>query len=547
MTNPKTMKAIKYISLFALICLLPACVDDEGNYSYTDVNEIKVEGIEERYTGMAYRDVIDIVPEVSGSLFGSDVSTLYEYTWYRCFSNHTHEVIGTEKDLHWQANVSPGTHTLFLSVKDTKTGYEKRFRTSVVLSSPFTRGFLILGNRPHTDNLVGLDMLTIIEGKNDTIYAKDVFDNSEVGIKNAKALIHTGNRTNNRFYLQTEDATYNPVFTTDFETLGKEFNEMDLVECMEPHKTPMKLMDVGMKQGVHTQNSLSVLPRVYLTEDLAFVHKVQEKVTQPVNRYSISSNQYFKFYPYIFYNTRKNLSYPAADSQELKSPIVLYDTDHDCFCYVDGDANTYIRGYCTEIYNTKTLTGNNIYMTNQPNGRTIVYGENDYSRSRGRCNVIMKDNDDKYFLYRFTLRYPRMGGAQPAPTIDDPYGCELNTAEMTGFLQREHIFFASSTTQIYYSVGNTLYIYDYVSKKLGTKVFNGNITYLAPEVCSIPNEISHYWVATFDGDKGHLYKMKVVDNPNQIEFMELPNQNWEIDLEIKSVLWKETEFYQNIQ
>ena len=37
--------------------------------------------------------------------------------------------------------------------------------------------------------------------------------------------------------------------------------------------------------------------------------------------------------------------------------------------------------------------------------------------------------------------------------------------------------------------------------------------------------------------------MKTVDNPNQIEFMELEGQDWEIDLEIKSVLWKAGSFY----
>ncbi len=106
------------------------------------------------------------------------------------------------------------------------------------------------------------------------------------------------------------------------------------------------------------------------------------------------------------------------------------------------------------------------------------------------------------------------------------------------------MFFASgAASQMYYSVGNTLYAYDYVSNKLGSKTFDGHITYLAPEVCSIRNEISHYWVATFDGDKGHLYKMKTVDNPNQIEFKELEGQDWEIDLEIKSVLWKAGSFY----
>lgn len=535
------MKAKIYIPLIAMACLLPACVEDEGNYSYTPINEIEIDGIEESYSGMAYSDVIEINPTITGSLRGEDISN-YEFTWYRCGSNHTHDTISHDINLYWPANAYPGTHTFYLSIKDKETGLEKNVSTSVQLSSPFTRGFLVFGNRPNSGNLVGLDMLSIITGKNDTIYAKDVFDNSEHQLRNAKALIYTGNNRQNRFYLQTEDATYNPYFSSEFETLGKEFNDMSIIECLEPHKIPMKLVDVGMKQGVHMASSLSMQPRIYLTEDLVFGHKANESMNQALNRYGAYSKIYYKFYPYIFYNTRKRIAHLQNDYSGQYSPIFIYDTENDCFAFLTGTALGLTHS--VQVTNTVVLQQNNIYMMNQPNGRKLVYGENDYYRSNGRCNAIMKDKDDKYFLYRFVLGMPGMGFASQ-PSIKEPYGCELNIADMTNFLQREQIFFASgAASQIYYSVGNTLYAYDYVSKKLGSKQFNGHITYLAPEVCSISNETSHYWVATFDGNKGHLYKMQTVDNPNQIEFKELPGQDWEVDLEIKSVLWKSGAFLQ---
>lgn len=132
-----------------------------------------------------------------------------------------------------------------------------------------------------------------------------MFLTTRASVENAKALIYTGNLRLNRFYLQTEDATYNPTFTTEFETLGKEFNDLGLIECLEPHKVPMKLMDVGMRQGVHTAMPLSSLPRAYITEDLAFAHKGTESMNLALNRYSAYSKEYFKFHPYLFYNTRK--------------------------------------------------------------------------------------------------------------------------------------------------------------------------------------------------------------------------------------------------
>lgn len=530
------MKTKIYILLFALSHMLSSCVEDETNYDITPVNEVSINGIEENYYGMAYSDVISITPEITGSLKGEDISN-YEFTWFRCSNNHRHDTISHEKDLNWLAKAAPGTHAFYLSVKDKETGYEKSYSTFINLSSPFTRGFLILGNRPHTDKLVGLDMLSMIQGRNDTIYAKDVFDNSEIQLRDAKELIYTGNSRANRFYLKTATATYNPTFGSSFEELGNEFNDLGLIECLEPHKVPMKLIDVGMKQGVHTPSTLTSLPRVYLIEDLAFVHRGTEKMNQPVNKYSVNSKEYFKFHPYLFYNTRKRINHPQADMSGSLSPIIIYDTDYECFSYIMGNALNFTHS--GQIQNTAILMQTGIYMMNQPNGRTIVYGENDYRPSNGRCNAIMKDNDNKYFLYRFVVSYPQMGWGTVQPSIKEPYFCELNIASMTNFMEREHMFFASGATSlIYYSVGNTLYAYDYTSKKIASKQFDSNITYLAPEVSSVRNEFSHYWVATFDGEKGHLYKMKTIDNPNKIEFTHLDNQDWEIDLEIKSVLWK---------
>lgn len=542
------MKTKLYISLFAIGLLSTACVEDETNYDITPINEISIGGLEENYYGMAYNDVISIKPEITGSLTGDDLSN-YEYTWYRCGGNHVHDTISHEKDLEWLAQASPGTHNLYLVVRDKTTGYEKNLSTNLVLSSPFTRGFLILGNRPHSDNMIGLDMLTMIQGKNDTIYAKDVFDNSETKIRNAKTMYLTGNSRSNRFYIQTEDGTYNPIFTNEqtLESIGEEFNDLGLIECLEPHKTPIKLMGLALQKGEgRYAAALSQAPRFYLTEDQFFGHKRTEKMNQPINRYSNTSKIFFKFYPYIFYNTRRTISHAQTDYSSQYSPVILYDTDNDCFSYVIGTALGFT--HMGQISNTVVLQQLGIYLMNQPNGRTLVYGENDHRLSSGRCNFIMKDNDDKYCLYRFELGFPSMGWNHQ-PSIRNPYFCNLDVASMTGFLDREQIFFASGANSIiYYSVGNTLYAYDYVAKRLESKQFNGNITYLAPDFASprennLTNDATNYWVATFDGDKGHLYKMKTIENADKIEFTHLDGQDWEIDLEIKSVLWKDGAIY----
>lgn len=94
---------------------------------------------------------------------------------------------------------------------------------------------MIFGNRPNSGNLVGLDMLTMVQGR-DTVYVQDVFDNSELQLRNAKSMIFTGyyfRGTN--FFISTEDESYKLTFTDAFEAIG-ELNKLKIIEPLIPHK-----------------------------------------------------------------------------------------------------------------------------------------------------------------------------------------------------------------------------------------------------------------------------------------------------------------------
>lgn len=519
------------IILAFLLCTLSACVEDEGNYTYTPVNEVSVDGIEESYDALAFSDYIEISPNVEGSLTGDDTSN-YEYAWFRCYNNHTHDTICREKNLNWRADIQPGNYTLYFGVKDKSTGYNKTYSTTLKISSPYTRGFLIFGNRPNSGNLVGLDMLTMVQGR-DTVYVQDVFDNSELQLRNAKSMIFTGyyfRGTN--FFISTEDESYKLTFTDAFEAIG-ELNKLKIIEPLVPHKKPIKLKDIAMRQGVNRSYSY-IQPRIYLTEDLAFACRPNagEYMSEPFNRYSQTSEDFFKFYPYIFYNQRKTqLGYSGSSA----SPVVLYDLDNECFAYLAGP---YTMTFMNAFQNNPS---HGVWLNCKPYNRTIVYGENDFTMTNTYCNAIMKESvpgkDVKYLLYRFVPEFSIYGGTC---TIKAGTGAtyDLDLSIMTDFLNAEHYYFAGAYSLMYYSVGNTLYAYDYVNKKIASKQFDGRITYLEAEASSNTTNNRWFWVATFDGTKGHLYKMVASVDPNKIEFIDLPNVNWEVNLEVKSVLWK---------
>ena len=520
----------KTMILSVLLCSLSACVEDEGNYTYTPVNEVSVDGMETSYDALAFSDVINITPNVEGSIKGDDLSN-YEFAWFRCYNNHTHDTICREKDLSWKADIQPGNYTLYLGIKDKDTGYNKTYSTTLKISSPYTRGFLLLGNRPNSGNLVGLDMLTMVQGR-DTVYVQDVFDNSELQLRNAKSLSYTGYyMRSTAFYITTEETTHKVTFLDSFEPIA-ELNQLKIIEPLVPHKMPIKLTDIAMRQAVN-RSYATIYPRVYLTEDLAFACRPSvEYMSEPFNRYSQTSEEFFRFYPYIFYNHRKNqIGYSGTST----SPVILYDLDNECFAYLAGPyAMTYMNAF-------QNNPSHGVWLNCKPYNRTIVYGENDYSIGNSYCNAIMKESvpgkDEKYLLYRFVPEFSIFGGTCTVKTgTGSTY--ELDLSIMTDFLKAEHYYFAGAYSLIYYSVGNTLYAYDYVNRKLASKQFNGKITYLEAEVSSNLTTNKWFWVATFDGNKGHLYKMVTSVDPNKIEFIDLPGANWEVNMEVKSVLWK---------
>ncbi|MGY0408704.1 MAG: PKD-like family lipoprotein, partial [Polaribacter sp.] len=99
----------KKIQLLLILCIslyTVSCKQDEGNYDYKDINEIKISGLKEKYSVMSL-DNFNIVPQVTNSLESKNSASL-SYKWQAL---HTTSSIGfgdeknklidlsTEKDL----------------------------------------------------------------------------------------------------------------------------------------------------------------------------------------------------------------------------------------------------------------------------------------------------------------------------------------------------------------------------------------------------------------------------------------------------------------
>ena len=128
-----------FILILAVTCL-SSCVEDEGNYTYTAVNEITIEGLEEAYNVLHQVDVIEIQPKITSTHLGDNLDN-YEYQWHihEGIGEHIHTVISKEKDLVFPVNIPIGTYTLYFTVLDKTTG----IKTSIKVPKCFKNNSLV--------------------------------------------------------------------------------------------------------------------------------------------------------------------------------------------------------------------------------------------------------------------------------------------------------------------------------------------------------------------------------------------------------------------
>lgn len=187
-----------------------SCVEDEGNYTYTEVNEVTIEGLEESYNVLDKIDNIQIQPVIKGSILGDDLSQ-YEFQWHihEGITEHIHTIISNEKDLDYKVDLGLGNYTLYLTVTDKSTGLKTLASAPVKVSTGISKGFLLFGDDME-EGIMGLDMVVMPAGR-DTSVVENVYDNSVTRYKGADRILYQGPRYNatQSLWMCTEDDSFN--------------------------------------------------------------------------------------------------------------------------------------------------------------------------------------------------------------------------------------------------------------------------------------------------------------------------------------------------
>ena len=153
---------------------LTGCFDDDSTSATDNIAATTIEGIESSYVKTAYvGEHLVITPDVKASFPEGQLT----YTWMLLDSNtdstdkngNTIEptIIGSEKNLDYDVQLSPGIYQLRLAVADKESGYTAYAKTSLTVRTLFSQAFYIL--KETAEGNTEVDLLTLDGQKGDNL------------------------------------------------------------------------------------------------------------------------------------------------------------------------------------------------------------------------------------------------------------------------------------------------------------------------------------------------------------------------------------------
>lgn len=144
--------SLKYIFAFLLV----ACSPDLGNYTYSDLDEPNVSGIEDVEVLAFTRLQLSPVYE---STFNA---SLCDFEWKAVDNNTlTVTVLGTEPTLDCDVDLAPGKYTLYFTISEKASGIFWRREVQMTVSSSTSEGWMVLCS---DSGRTRLDFVSVVTG-----------------------------------------------------------------------------------------------------------------------------------------------------------------------------------------------------------------------------------------------------------------------------------------------------------------------------------------------------------------------------------------------
>lgn len=161
------MKTLYVICFLLLMGCIVGCYEDKGNYTYTELLEVKVDNIEEKYSNyLSLVDTLRITPEVG------PMDLEYDYVWSVYEDNVQGfvppvDTIARTCELNYPITLKPGSYTLLFTATEKRSGIFRIVRSSLTVGTALTVGWYVLKSQ---DGYTDFDMFSE-EGKIENVIA----------------------------------------------------------------------------------------------------------------------------------------------------------------------------------------------------------------------------------------------------------------------------------------------------------------------------------------------------------------------------------------
>lgn len=513
----------KIFTLFALTLFIglitTSCSKDLGNYKYNEINELEILNFKDQYSAIADFDTLRISPEFSSSL-NIHQADRYEFRWVIKTGAYGADTIGKDLQLTYPVKQSIGNYTMQLRIKDIQTGVIFIKSSTLRVSTPYTRGILLIGDTPEGNTEA--EMLSMIA---DTLHIKELIKNSGITdpVKGPIQFMYSGGfdekhklvwllSKEGSFYLDRKTMKYTPgsilshfLLPTDPIDVSKEF-AIDIAP-------QIKNIDGGVGNDF-SKVILTTSGNIYS----AYTILGSGYFLNPINKIASKPDELIPAGPFLMYPIN-NIS-----------SVLWFDTKNNKFMYLQSllgmDYSVYLTDKDGDVFSWDLGKDN----------KKLIYAENtvnsDGGFTSGNSFAVIRSSDNAYNIYKFNV-----SGSSPTKLAN--YTVK---SIAQNFDKAEQYAFASNRTVVFYTYQNRLYAYDYNpgnEKFYEIPQFQGkNVTMIKFDTQQQPT-INSLYVASYDQTTGGtLQRFNIENNPNTINLIPVNNAQWSGLLKIHNMNWK---------
>lgn len=442
---------ISSLCLAATLALaFSACDDDKGNYTYSEINKI-TGNFPESVVAMQGIDNIEITPTIESSIdgpisandpnyeFGCQID-VFQYTneeetdgvrWTDINPNH-------DINVNWPATFDVGTYMYWYTVTDKRTGVVSSFTGEIRVLSTTTEGWMVVSNNG-ADKKVRLDMI-FKDSKGDTRIRYDVFDDKCPPVYDGISLKIMGCDANpgDHIALMTNTESYELENETLQYDDGYNMNNYNFIVA----QTGMHVVDWT---GIY--GTLSYAPETYCcVTDNGNAYGIVNSATYgsgfefPLNTDLPGNAPTFKVAPKI----GTGQSRPNIDGTKV---ALFYDVTNKRFMRYDNSLDSPNNALLLPL-----VTPSNTYFSFEPGMNFVDMISTRFNAAT--VYTILQDAQGKRHIYG--IRVDGQGqnafGQTGAYEISDP-----------NFHVAEHYAFHSQFPILFYSIGNTVYVRNYIT------------------------------------------------------------------------------------